>query len=122
LRSEQVTDSIAWLDVVDSRSNRFHDSDGIGAETVGQRQRIAAGAKVDVDEVHRDVGVTHPRLARAGLADLDFSQAKDFRTAETVETDRACHDQAALPRTTSAARTGRFGAKPLAASVSSMLL
>src|SRR5262249_23640578 len=111
-----------WLEGVDCGSKPFDESEGMGGETVGQRQRIAAGAKVDVDEVHRDVGVTHPRLARAGFADLDFSQAKDFRTAEAVETDRARHDQAALPRTTLPALTGRFGAKPFAASVSSMPL
>ena len=49
----------------------FDHADRVGTEAIRQRQRVAAGAEVDVDEVDRDAGVAHARLTGTGLADLD---------------------------------------------------
>jgi hypothetical protein len=46
---------------------------------VRQRERVAAGAVVDVGEVEADRGVADPRFARPGVADLDRLEAERFR-------------------------------------------
>ena len=92
LRAEQVADAVAGLDVGDAGAHRLDDADGVGAEAVGQRQRIAAGAEIDVDEVDRHVGVAHARLAGPGLADLDRLELEHFGAAGLVEADGVGHD------------------------------
>ena len=93
LRSEQIADAIAGLDVGYPRSNRFDHADSVGAEAVRQRQRVTSGTKVNVDEIDGDIGVTHPRFARSGLTDLDLLQAKYFRTADLIEANCSSHDE-----------------------------
>jgi hypothetical protein len=91
LGAEQVADPVAGTDVGDAVADRLDDADGIAAEPVGQRQRIAAGAKVDVDEVDRHVAVAHARLARARCADLDGLQLEHLGAAGLVETNGLGH-------------------------------
>ena len=91
LRAEQVADAVAGLDVGDARADGLDHADGIGAQPVRQRQRIAAGAEVDVDEVDGDVAVAHARLARAGLADLDGLELEHFGAAGLVEANGLGH-------------------------------
>ena len=91
LRSEQVADAVADLDVGHARADRLDHADGVGAEPVRQRQRITSGAEVDVDEVHGDVAVAHARLAGPGIADVDLFEAKYLGTADAIETDGSGH-------------------------------
>ena len=91
LRPEQVADPVAGTDVGDAGPDRLDDADGVGAEAVRQRHRVAAGAEVDVDEVDRDVGVPDPRLSRPGLADLDLLEPEHFRPAELVDANGVGH-------------------------------
>ena len=59
---------------------------------LGSGMRIAPGAEIDVDEVHRDIGVAHARLAGAGLADLDGLELQHFGAAGFVEADGLGHE------------------------------
>ncbi len=68
---EQVADAVADPDVGDACAYRLDHADRVTAQPARQAARVAPGAEVDVDEVHRDVGVAHARLAGAGVADLD---------------------------------------------------
>ena len=91
LRSEQIADAVADLDVGHAGANRLDHADGVGAEPVRQRQRITSGAEVNVDEVHGDVAVAHARLAGPRIADVDLFDAKHFGTADAIQTDGSCH-------------------------------
>ena len=46
---------------------------------------------VDVDEVQTDGSVADARLARTGLADLDFFPGQNFGTADFMKTDGVRH-------------------------------
>ena len=92
LRAEQVADAVAGADVGDAGADRFDDADGVAAEPVRQRHRIAAGAEVDVDEVDGDVAVAHARLAGAGLADVDRLELEHLGAAGLAESNRLGHD------------------------------
>ena len=86
LRTEQVTDAIAHLDVGDVGADGLDHAHGIGAEAVRERQRIAAGAEIDIDEIDRNVRVAYARLTGARSGDLDGLELQDFRATGFMET------------------------------------
>ena len=101
MRAEQVADAIADLDVGYALADRLDHADGIRAEPVGQRHRVAAGAEVDVDEVHGDEGVAHARLAGPGLADVDSFELEDLGTAGLIQANGSGHLNLSCKRATS---------------------
>ncbi|MNS76740.1 hypothetical protein D3C72_1102960 [compost metagenome] len=91
LRPDEVAHAITHTDVGHARPHGLDHAHGIGTEPVGQRQRIAPGTEIDVDEVDGDEAVAHARLARAGLADLDVFELEHVGAAGLVEADGLVH-------------------------------
>ncbi len=73
-------------------ANGLDHADRVGAEAIGQRQRVTPGAEVDVDEIDRDAGVADARLAGPGVTDLDILQREHFGSADAVESNGLGHD------------------------------
>src|SRR5262249_24902040 len=91
LRAAQVADAVAGLDLGDANAYRLDHAHRIAAQSVGQLQRVAADAVVDVDEVGGNERVAPPGPARAGLADLARFVPEHFGSAGLVEADDMSH-------------------------------
>ena len=63
---------------------------GIGAEAVGQRQRVATGAEIDIDEIDGDVQC-RPRAWPGRVADLDGLELQDFRLTRFMKANGVWH-------------------------------
>ena len=90
-RRVAIGDAVAGLQIGDPGAYFLDHAGRLAAEPARQLRRINAGADVDVDEVQTDRGVADARLARAGLADLDFLPDQNFGTAGLVKTDGVRH-------------------------------
>jgi hypothetical protein len=64
---------------------------GIRAQAIGQCQRVAARAEIDVDEVDGDEAVAHACLAGARRAGLGAFEPEHLGAAGGVKTDGLCH-------------------------------
>src|SRR6516164_5669022 len=91
LRPQQVADTVTYPNVGHPRTHGLDHTDRIRAQAVRQGQRVAAGAKIDVDEVYGDVRVPHARLARPWLAYLRGLELEDLRSPGLVKADGAGH-------------------------------
>ena len=60
----------------------------LAAEAARQWHRVKPGAVIDIDEVQSAGGVADARLARAGLAELDFLPDQNFGAALLMNPDR----------------------------------
>lgn len=73
------------------RADFLDHAGGLGAETARQRRGIETSPHVDIDVVHTDSGVAHPRLAGTGFPDWDLFPHQHFGPAGLVETDGLGH-------------------------------
>ena len=64
----------------------------LAAEPARQLHRIDAGAVIDVDEVEAHRSMADARLARTGLADLNFLPDQNFGTAGLVVANGMRHE------------------------------
>src|SRR6516165_3940101 len=88
---QQVADTVTYPNVVNPRTYGLDHTHRIRAQAVRQWQRVAAGAKINVDEVDGDVGVSHARLAGPWLAHLRGLELEDLRSSGLVKADGTGH-------------------------------
>jgi len=86
-----VRHAIAGLELGHARAHRFDDARGLGPRAARQRQRIQAGALIDVDEVEADRVIANADLARSGVADLDVLPDEHLGATGLVEADCLGH-------------------------------
>ena len=125
VRAERVEEAgvghaVAGRDVGHAVADRLDDAGRFDAHAVRQRNRIEPGAEVRVGEIEADRDVAKPRLARARARRRRPPRAAGPRARRPCETGlRVPWSPHATLRRKPCCRPLAFGAKPLAASVSS---
>ena len=83
-----VGDPVARFQMGDAGADRIDDTRRLHARHERQRQRVEAGAVIDIDVVQPDCGLLQPDLAGTRLADLDLVPLQHFGTAGLMDSDR----------------------------------
>ena len=86
-----VGDPVARFQMGDAVADRIDDSRGLHARHERQRQRIKAGAVIDIDVVQPHCGLLQPDLAGTRRADLDLFPLQHFGTAGLMDSYRVWH-------------------------------
>ena len=125
VRAERVEEArvghaVAGHDVRHAVADRLDDAGRLDAHAVRQRNRIETRAEVRVGEIEADGDVPKPRLAGPGRRRRRLPRAAALRARPPCETGlRVPWSPHATLRRKPCCRPLAFGAKPLAASVSS---